>query len=83
MKVKVKFDIVLDSCKEYIEFSIQGKRIILMRSDITFTENNSIILDHKLAKAKGIFWKLLYKIPPYIAPKYNQTAIDELKIYKS
>ncbi len=80
MKVRVKFERVLDSCEDYVELSIRGKRVVIMRSDIIFDENNGIIIEHKLAKSKGLIWKLMYKVPPYIPPQYNQKAIDELKI---
>ncbi len=79
MNVSVRFNKILDSCDEYVVFLIYNRKIILMKGDFSITKNNTITLDHKLAKLHKLKWKLLYHIPNYIEPKYNQVCIDELR----
>ncbi len=80
MKVRVKYDRILDGCDEYVEFIIRNKRVIIMKADFEFAEHKSILIDHKLAKSKRLIWKLMYRIPKPIEPQYNQEAISELRI---
>ncbi len=79
MKVRVLFDAILEEFEDCVIFLISEKRVALRKESFKRGKRKSIILDLELAKKNRLRWKLLFHIPPYIKPEYNQVCIDELR----
>ncbi|PWM33183.1 MAG: hypothetical protein DBX55_00225 [Verrucomicrobia bacterium] len=79
MKVRVLFDAILEEFEDCVIFLISDKKVALGRGSFKRGKRNSIIVDLELAKKNRLRWKLLFHIPPYIEPEYNQACIDELR----
>ena len=78
MKVRVQVSSIIYRGRETTEFYVFGRRISLRNEDFKFGKKNTII-EKSLAVKNRMRWKLLFHLPPYIQPVYNQTCIDELK----
>ncbi len=79
MKVRVRYDRILKEDKNSVTFMVSNAKVMLPKDSFKYGSRNSIILDRLLATQKNLRWKLLFHIPPYIKPVYNQECIDELK----
>lgn len=87
IKWKVKFkEIVTQTPKAILLKTWQNKDVwlpkVCIKQDFTYNKGIAIIMPDWLYKEKGLEGKEfeLYHRPPNIEPKYNQEAIDELKL---
>ncbi len=79
MKVRIRFEKILSDCGDEVLFRMGGRRVRIGRKEFVFGKKNTIIAERETAEKYNLDWKLLFHIPPYIAPEYNQKCIDELR----
>lgn len=80
MKVRAWYSKIERSDENSSVLLVGGKRVELPNDAFKTGARNSVILEKSIAEKHGLRWKLLFHIPPKIAPVYNQICIDELRI---
>jgi hypothetical protein len=79
MKVRVRFEKILEERGDSVAFLVFGRKVVLNKADFKRGKKNTIILERDMAGAFSLRWKLLFHFPPVIKPEYNQVCIDELR----